>query len=247
MSGYRLVSRQEWGADPLQVACGYTVPDAQIVGLVVHHTVIVMPDYDHDGMVAGDVDDVCAYMRALQRARPDLCDDVPYSFVHFEGATDDEVIVAEGRGFGRTGAHTVGYNSTRYGCALAGDYTSKPPTAGQLAGIRWIGSTLVDPIGAQPTLGHRDTASTACPGAMAYPLLDRVQPPFTTEEPEEDDMAGPMAEADSAAEFVTKLYKNIAGRAPDPHGYDYWLSQLLSGRPPQQVEHDFAGAIFAGG
>lgn len=184
MSSYTFLSRATWGADPLEVQVGYAVPHEQFVGLVVHHTVIVMPDYDRDGYLNGDLDDVARYMRQLQRARPDLGDEVPYSFVFFEGADPDDIIIAEGRGYGRTGAHTVGYNSTRYGCSLAGDYTEHAPTPGQWAGIRSIGASLADPVGAQPTIGHRDVAATACPGNDAYPHLDLLQPPFTTLEDE---------------------------------------------------------------
>lgn len=188
---YRWISRSEWGANPPTVEVGHAVPLEQIVGLVVHHTVIVMPDYDHDGLVGGDIDDICSYMRQLQRARPDLGLEVPYSTVHFEGATPDEVIVAEGRGFGRTGAHTIGLNSTRYGCALAGDYTARQPTPGQLAGIRWVGTQLADPAGAVATIGHRYVYATACPGVDAYPHISELHPPFVTAPTapiEEDDM-----------------------------------------------------------
>lgn len=175
MSKVTYLTRADWGAGPL--GSGHVVPHNQFVGLVVHHTVIVLPDYDHDLLVAGDLDDCVEYMRRLQHARPDLGDEVPYSFVGFEGATDGEVIVAEGRGFGVTGAHTIGYNSTRYGYALAGDYTNHAPTSGQWEGARLIGRQLDDPINAQPTLEHRDVYATQCPGAST-PAPALAQPPF---------------------------------------------------------------------
>lgn len=178
------LTRDDWSAGPL--GSGHVVPTSQFVGLVVHHTVIVMPDYDHDGLTAGDLDDARAYMQQLQRARPDLGPEVPYSFVVFAGATDLDAIVADGRGLGVTGAHTIGYNSTRYGIAYAGDMTSVAPTAGMLAGVRYCGRLLDNPAGAQPTLGHRDVYATACPGDAAYPHLPELQPPFT--DPENDDM-----------------------------------------------------------
>jgi hypothetical protein len=166
MAGVYL-DRAAWGANTGLPRLGRVVPRAQFTALVCHHTVIAFKG------------DVGAYMRALQTARPDLGLDVPYSFVVFNGPGEFDYTVAEGRGFDRTGAHTQGgYNSTAYGCALAGDYTNVAPTIGQLIGIRWIGAQLVDPYGARPTIGHRDVHSTACPGALAYPLLDRLQPPF---------------------------------------------------------------------
>jgi hypothetical protein len=131
-------------------------------------------------------------MRRLQKVRPDLSNDVPYSFVIMPGATHDDCVVAEGRGFGRTGAHTVGHNSTGYGIAFAGNFTDEPPSHGMLEGVRWIGRRLADPINALHTLGHRDTGyGTACPGDATVPLLGFLQPPFTEpdiDEPEEDDM-----------------------------------------------------------
>lgn len=196
------LDRAGWGGGP--VASGHLVPEAQFVGLVEHHTVIVLPDYDHDGMTAGDLDDAIRYMQALKVARPDLGPDVPYSFVVFEGATPNDCIVGEGRGRGITGAHTIGYNSTRYGCAWAGDYTSKSPTPGMYEGLRWIGRTmLVDPGQAVPTLQHRDVYQTACPGASSV-APSPAQPPFTAAQ-EEDMRPSPSTAIDHAGrvwEFV---------------------------------------------
>lgn len=171
----QFLNRFDWGADPRSVVLGAAIPHQQFVGLVIHHTVI-------DYVVGGDA---AAYMRRLQRSRPDLGLEVPYSFVIFETEDPNSCIVAEGRGWGRSGAHTVGYNSTSYGIALAGNFTDHAPTAGMLEGIRWIGRQLYDPLGALATIGHRDTGyATACPGDSAEPLLHLVQPPFT--EAEED-------------------------------------------------------------
>lgn len=178
-----VLSREDWGADPNLPKRGHQVPVEQFVGLIVHHTVMVLNDTDHDGYAAGDLDDISAYMQRLQVARPDLGLDVPYSFVVFEGPTESDAVIGIGRGQFRTGAHTAGYNSTAWGVALAGDYTNIAPTAGMLEAIRLIGRWLADPVNALPTLGHRDTVDTACPGALAYPLLDQVQPPFTSLEP----------------------------------------------------------------
>jgi hypothetical protein len=181
-----LLDRNSWQALDLP-RLGWVVPREQFVGLVVHHTVMILGDTDADGYANGDLDDIRAYMQHLQgTVRPDLGADIPYSWVIFEGATDNDAIICEGRGFERTGAHTAGYNSTRWGCALAGDYTYRRPSPGQMAAIRYLGSLLADPAGAVPTLGHRDTVPTQCPGNMTYPLLVQVQPPFFAIQ--EDDM-----------------------------------------------------------
>lgn len=179
-----VIGRDDWGGGPLRR--GNLVDTARFVGLVVHHTVMVMRDYDGDGFLRGDLDDVKRYMKALQVARPDLGSEIPYSWVVFHGEHDDDVIVAEGRGFGVTGAHTTGYNSTRYGVAYAGNASEEPITDGVLEGYRWVGRHLDAPAGAEPTIGHRDTKSTECPGDNLYAQLGEIQPPFATEE--EDDM-----------------------------------------------------------
>lgn len=170
------LARSDWGAGPLTE--GHPVPAAQMVGLVVHHTVIVLPDYDHDGLTGGDIDDARSYMRQLQHARPDLGLEVPYSWVVLAGAGEHDAILAEGRGLTRTGAHTIGYNSTRQGVAFAGDFTDHAPTPGMWAAVGAVGRKLTDPAGAQRTLEHRDVYRTACPGAST-PLAPTIaQPPF---------------------------------------------------------------------
>lgn len=165
---------------------GNAAPHSQFLGLVIHHTV-----------TAYEVgQDPAAHMRWLQRVRPDLGSEIPYSFVIFPTADPDGCVVAEGRGFGRTGAHTVNYNSTAYGVAFAGNYENDVPTPGMLEGVRWIGRRLADPINALATIGHRETGfATACPGAHTMPLLGLLQPPYAEpdtepniEIPEEDDM-----------------------------------------------------------
>lgn len=174
------LTRADWGAGPLRA--GHKVDEAQFTALRVHHTVIVMPDYDRDGFLHGDLDDVKRYMRQLQAARPDLGSEVPYSFVPFPGEKPGDCIVAEGRGPGITGAHTKGQNSWTYGCAFPGNYETETPTPGQVAGVRWVGAKfLKHPLSAGVTLGHYQVPgeSTACPGAHTKPLLDEMQPPFT--------------------------------------------------------------------
>lgn len=214
MGSLRWIDRDEWGQDITLQRCGHLVPHTQFVQLFVHHTVIVQRDWDGDGYLNGDLDDIYAYMRSLQTARPDLGLDVPYSFVVFPGAEAGDGIVCEGRGWARTGAHTIDHNSTSYGVAFAGDMTDWPPTPGMLAAVRWVGEGLADPYNALPTKGHRDVYATACPGAMAYPLLDLVQPPFTTAPPPEDDDMTP-------AEYKQATVEMLGDRATLENGVIY--------------------------
>jgi hypothetical protein len=231
------LDRAAWGANTALARLGYVVPRSQFVGLVVHHTVITLTDYDRDGFTHGDVDDIKRYMRSLQTARPDLGLDVPYSFVVFQGSSEHDYVVCEGRGFERTGAHTAGFNSTRWGVSLAGDYTTVPPTLGMLAGVRWVGAQLEDPVGARETLGHRDVKATACPGDMAYPLLDRVQPPFVT--PEEDELrddqipvlAAAIAEAIMQVKVPNHDYSTGADSEVPFRTWCAWLKAAVETKP----------------
>lgn len=205
MSSLTIIGRATWGAGPLR--SGALIDHARFVGLAVHHTVMVMADYDRDGFLHGDLDDIKRYMKALQVARPDLGGEVPYSWVVFRGRGDHDAVVCEGRGFGVTGAHTAGYNSTRYGVAYAGNASVDRITPGVLDGYRWVGSRLVDPVRAERTFGHRDVKSTECPGNRLYALLGRLQPPFTTEE---DDMTpNELAEAIENNGRLRKAFKGL--------------------------------------
>ncbi|WP_372741510.1 N-acetylmuramoyl-L-alanine amidase [Neptunomonas sp.] len=105
----------------------------------------------------------------------------------------------EGRGWGRQGAHTKGYNSTSHAISLVGNFESdKPPTA-MLESL----ADLVSRHGRQNlgpgkiTHGHRDVSQTACPGQHAYSQISNVnrmaadisppppQPPPNPEPPSE--------------------------------------------------------------
>lgn len=164
---------------------GHSLPHEQINDMIVHHTVMLMQDYDHDGYLQGDLDDIKRYMIRLSEVRPDLYwegrPEVPYSFVHFLGQDERHGIVVEGRGWDRTGAHTANFNSKVYGCAFAGDSTFQAPTIGLLATFRFIGGLLPRPLEAGRVRGHRDTKATACPGELLYAALPSLQPPFVIE------------------------------------------------------------------
>jgi hypothetical protein len=146
-------------------------------------------------------------------------------------------VICEGRGRTRTGAHTAGYNSSRWGVALAGDYTDITPTPGMFAAIRQIGRWLVAAAAARPTLGHRDTVATACPGQMTYPHLIELQPPFDNPPTKRDDMPeyivrGPGLDDPWIAIYPNGNTRHIGG---DEAGH-----VLAAANPelPVVVEHD---------
>ena len=167
--------RARWGADESLPRLGAAVSSSQFRGLVIHHDVIGTPH------PAGHMPSIDSHMRRLQVVRPDLGLDVPYSFVVFAGVDENEGVICEGRGTNRTGAHTRGLNSSRWGIAFAGNTNDDPVTPGMIDAVRYIGTKLIvshgDPLHA--TTGHGAHASTACPGHNARAALPAMQPPFS--------------------------------------------------------------------
>jgi len=177
---------------------GYPIqlPAGNFHGLVVHHTVFALADWDNDGFIRGDLDDVAKFMRRLQEVRAyDLGPEVPYSFVAFRHPDPNIGILCEGRGLGRQGAHTRGRNHDRYGVAIAGNTSQDPITPGITAAVRWVGAWLPKDPAVLTTTGHKDwdhndghrlgpndPPPTACPGDDAYNKLVFMQPPFTVED-----------------------------------------------------------------
>lgn len=177
-------SRSLWTDDP--VNAGYPVPPENIVGLVVHHTALVVGDYDSDGIMVADLDDIARYMQLLRHIanQRNIGDECPYSYVVFPHVNPYDGIVVEGRGYGRSGAHTIGYNSTRYGVAFAMNTVIEgAPTPGMLNAFNYIGQSKLTVPTPMPTFAHRDVDNTICPGDNAYDALPLLQPPFSVLSP----------------------------------------------------------------
>ena len=175
------------------------LPPSSFTGWVLHHTVMTMGDYDRDGFLHGDTDDVARYMEILRTIRPDLGGEVPYNVVVFQGVDPNHGIVVEGRGIYRRGAHTAGLNTSRMAWAVASDTRSAPVTKGMETAMRWVAG-VTTPSAATPTIGHSQAPpyydsrnnnlnATACPGTNALAALPRLQPPFTTPSTQVDPMS----------------------------------------------------------
>lgn len=222
------LDRHDWGGGPLRA--GRPLPAGHVwQGWALHHTVMVMGDYDRDGIVNGDLDDVVRYMRQLQVVRPDLGGEVPYPFVAFPGTNDLHAVICEGRGAAVTGAHTAGLNSSVLAWALAGNHVSTPVSAGQVWAMRWLAHRLT-PHATRPTIGHRQAPpyfsggtnlnATACPGDAGLSVVPLLQPPFgplvgPPPPDEEDDDVKSLA-------FVCQCPSR-------PRDTVYWLLDLANG------------------
>ncbi len=162
--------------------------------MYVHHTVIV--DADATDNEWQTLEDVKSSMRRLQRMRPDLGLDVPYNMVAF-CMSDGELVLCEGRGIGRTGAHTRNHNRSALGIAFQGDFEDQALPGNIDAQLTEFAEWLRDLRNNQgfsnlgnsrpddkQVWGHRDspTASTACPGQKLYDKLSLIR--FIAEEDE---------------------------------------------------------------
>lgn len=87
--------------------------------------------------------------------------------------------VYEGRGWGRSGAHTRGKNSSSVGIAFAMDGDRHPLTQEAAEACRHL---IAQGIGAghislgYEVHGHRDFAAKSCPGDLVYPHIQELRP-----------------------------------------------------------------------
>ncbi len=205
------LNRKAWGADPNLPRLGYIVAPSKRTEVFIHHTVAV--DDDATPNIWESLDEVRYWMGRLQTIRPDLGLDVPYNFVAFFCLIDGvaTLVICEGRGVDRTGAHTIGHNTPAIAIAVHGNF--QLPTFGLLAYLPPIGEWLavlkeenslinlgnVHPP-ARDVFGHRDVYGTACPGDHLYINLGAIKIELPVEE--EDDMAKLVRKAGDNRVFV---------------------------------------------
>lgn len=100
--------------------------------------------------------------------------DIGYSFL-----VDDLGNIYEGRGWGRSGAHTYGYNSRGYAACWIGDSYISLPTQQALNAIAALIVEGIDShwLTEQPTIvAHRDRVpDTSCCGDPMYAYLPRIR------------------------------------------------------------------------
>lgn len=201
------LSREEWD-DSGQPRLGAILNNAEAVEAIQHHT--VGADDDGTPNLWTDITETIERMRFLRTIRPDLGEDVPYSWVFFlmephvfgEGG----MVVCEGRGPDRRGAHTKYHNRTGRAAAVAGNledvYMDLLPWVPQFSrawsffkyeqGLPNLGTV-------KPTRGEvhghgsfppEVSEGTLCPGQWMNRVLHAVQmmPPYK----EDDDMVSIM-------------------------------------------------------
>jgi len=130
------------------------------------------------------------------------------SFVVFL-MTDGDIIVCEGRGYDRDGAHTYGHNTDGIGVALEGnfdlsvDVTPYQPTINTfLASLRGLFANLA-------TIDkHQDFSQTGCPGKSIIDVFSG----FALIQPKEDNMALDQADKQYIYDEIQKGVTFLDGR-----------------------------------
>lgn len=178
------LTRSQWGARTDLPRLGYFVPANRRTELHVHHTAAV--DGNDSTPNRWTRSEAINYMRRLQTARPDLGKDIPYNRVHFV-LEDLSVLICEGRGEFRTGAHTAGHNTAGFGWSVGGNFDHLDDWArGAFLAVvqneaRYLKTngfpnlcSVKNPKG-WDVWGHRDSAPKSCPGNTLYPHLKDVR------------------------------------------------------------------------
>ena len=226
------LTRQEWGADDSLPRLGAIVPGDERTEVYIHHTVAI--DSDATPNIWETMHEVTTWMQRLQTIRPDLGKDVPYNYVGF--FMPDELVICEGRGSHRSGAHTIGHNRSAIGLAVHGNFNL--PTFGLTSYLPAIGAFLWSlqvnklpflgtnhPPG-RDVFGHRDVYQTACPGNNLYALLDdiKIEPP----EEEDDDMTDEQWSTiqNTQRQVLEVLHILKGGQLPSQAGLAYAKSVL---------------------
>lgn len=231
-------TRADWGANPALPRKGWKVPATQFKGLVGHHTV-TEPDIDFDAPLQDRIGQADGHMRYIQTVRPDLGLDSPYSFVAIYIGGNDWV-VCEGRGWYRTGAHTIGFNSSRYGVAYAGN--SNDDTLPDFRPVLdHIGSHPECPTLTADFFDHQTVYETACWGnhLRTQQANGAFNPPYIQGEPiMADNPIGVFEELTDG--HILKGWAYDPNRPADLVAIDVW-SYDKNNSPVKRIAHGSTG------
>lgn len=193
--GLTFLDRDAWGADTKLPRRGHKVARSKRTHVIIHHTAIV--DSDKTPNIWDTEAKVTANMRKLQTTRPDLGLDVPYNFVAFFLKKKTAVIICEGRGEDRSGAHTKGHNTEGIAICFAGNFDSAPTAGIEFTKRMHLVSVFMGWLKHNPShaaygqykpmkkLGslhpsdrkvyfHKDFKATKCPGKQLVPHLSQL-------------------------------------------------------------------------
>ena len=177
-NGFIYVPHGEWSRRPTGGRGRRGGPVKQKMGVdtvFIHHTVTIAQG---DQSLIGQLDpsdDPCKDARVIEQILDNRNLLPGYSYiVHPSG------VVLECAG-DYIGAHTENHNSTSKGIVLIGNFDQQQPTLAGLVGaartinLLRLGGQLVGDLNKLKILGHRNSKSTACPGANLYPLIGFIR------------------------------------------------------------------------
>uniref|UniRef100_L7M9X9 Peptidoglycan-recognition protein n=1 Tax=Rhipicephalus pulchellus TaxID=72859 RepID=L7M9X9_RHIPC len=158
--GVAIVSRKGWGARRPRLQVAMRNPRAQYV--FIHHTT---------GPQCKDKRSCSQLIRSHQNhhMNANRWPDIGYNFL-----VGGDGRIYEGRGFGREGAHTRGYNQVGIAISFVGDFSRAKPSLTMLrAAERLIACGVKQgKINKRYSLhGHRDANCTSCPGNLLYAII----------------------------------------------------------------------------
>ncbi len=196
LPGLTFADRAGWGADDSLPRLGHRVPREDRTHVIIHHT--VTPDASDTSPNLWETErEIFRLMRRLQSIRPDLGMDVPYNFIVFLMKPGCRVVICEGRGEDRTGAHTKGHNTHGIALSFAGNFEDEAIEPMDIAGrlhlvsffLGWLKTSASHPdygnfkpmvnLGSLRPPGrevfiHQDFKATACPGKRLIPHLKQM-------------------------------------------------------------------------
>ncbi|XP_065309104.2 peptidoglycan-recognition protein SC2-like [Dermacentor albipictus] len=160
--GVTIVSRNGWGARPPRVEVAMKNPRAEHV--FIHHT--AGPQCKHRTSCT-------RLVRSYQKHHMDTnrWPDISYNFL-----VGGDGLIYEGRGFGREGAHTLGYNRVGIAISFVGDFNRAKPSQKMLLAAKKLISCGVKEGMIQEGYslhGHRDANCSSCPGNVLYAIIKK--------------------------------------------------------------------------
>jgi hypothetical protein len=188
----RMITREQWGADPRLMNCTPLVADFLRVGFV-HHTA------GTNSYTRSQADDIVRGIYAYDTNGHGWCD-IGYNFL-----VDRFGDVFEGRSGGITndvvGAAQMGFNTGAFSLAMMGTFDHVAPPSAAMRALKRLLAWRLDvahlnpkaraymtsaggytdryPRGTSVLLhtisGHRDTGITDCPGTILYGLLPKIR------------------------------------------------------------------------
>lgn len=192
MAALDVTTRRGWGARTSRVGR----PMGKVSRLIVHH--FWKPDVPAGATRATE--------RAVMRGVEAFHASKGWSAAPgYQWVISDSGRVYEGVGWGRTGVHTAGHNSSSVAFCFAnnGDAAEPTPAAWQAAyDLAAVGVRRGNLTADYNLSGHRDFAAKSCPGDETYPHIGRIRN-GRIPNGEEDDMF--CRKGDSGSESVELL------------------------------------------